>query len=69
MSWDDLRRLWRLRRELLKASLTIRGERRKTSRRVEDSLRLAALAKDGFSTYLEVIKACGTERVLRLRKR
>ncbi len=69
LSWDDLRRFWRLRRDLLKASLTMRGRHRKTSRRVEDSLRLAALARDGFNTYLEVVKACGTERVLRLRKR
>ncbi len=68
LSWDDLRRFWRLRRDLLKASLTMRGRHRRTSRQVKDSLRLAALAREGFNTYLEVVKACGTERVLRLRK-
>ena len=69
LRWDELRKFWGVRRELLKASLTLRRRHRRTSRRLEDSLRLAALARDRFNAYLEVVKACGTERVLRLRKR
>lgn len=69
MRWDNLKRFWRLRRELLKASLTLREKHRKTSRKLEDSLRLAALARKGFNTYLEVVEICGIRRVLRLRKR
>jgi|GEM_PF-2803636 len=69
LRWDDLKRFWRLRRELLKASLTLRGRHRKTSRSLKDSLRLATLAREGFSTYLEVVEVCKEGRVLRLRKR
>jgi len=69
LSWDEIRGFWRLRRELLKASLALRVERRRTSRRIEDSLRLAALAREGFRTYLEVVRVCGRERELRLRRR
>ena len=58
-----------MRKELLKVSLTTRGYHRKTSRELRDSLRLALLARECFNSYLEVVKACGRERVLRLRKR
>lgn len=68
LRWDSLKRFWRLRRELLKASLNLRGKYRKTSRRLEDSLRLTALAREGFDTYLEVVEVCGTRRVLRLKR-
>ncbi len=69
LCWDSLKRFWRLRRELLKASLTLRGKHRRTSRGLEDSLRLAALAREGFNTYLEVVEVCRVERVLRLKRK
>ncbi len=67
LGWDELRGFWRLRRELLKESLRIRERCRRVSRSVEDSLKLALLAREGFKKRLEVVEFCGSVRVLRMR--
>ncbi len=67
LSWDDLVRLRDRRRDLLKASLLLRSRFRRCSRGLDDSLRLAKLAFEGFMTYFEVIRSCGVVRELRMR--
>ncbi len=67
LSWDDLMRLRSKRRDLLKASLLLRSRFRGCSRSLENSLRLAKLAIEGFITYFEVIRYCGVMRELRMR--
>ena len=54
-------------REIFKIVYSTRG-RFRTTRRIEDSLRLARLARELVNAYIEVIEWCGERRVLRLKK-
>lgn len=65
----DLEELWRSRRELLRLSLRLRPShiRRRVRRSIEDSLKLALLAKEASELFLEVI-SWKKKRVLKLKK-
>jgi hypothetical protein len=55
-------------REVFKLTYIIRGRFRTTKRSIEETLRLARLARELLETYLEVVVWEGEKRVLKLRK-
>jgi len=55
-------------REIFKIIYSTRGRFRTTRRSIEDSLRLARLARELVNAYVEVVEWCGERRVLKLRK-
>ncbi len=67
LGWEELKSLWRWRRELLKASLTARPRFRRSRRSLGDAAKLAQLAREGFEAMFEVVELRGRERVLRMR--
>lgn len=65
---EDLESFWRFRKELLKLSLLTRPShvRRRVRRSIEDSIKLALLAREASELFLEVISWRG-RRILKLR--
>ncbi len=68
LSWEDIERMRRYRRELIKRELSkVPRPKRRRPRPKEEVLRLAALAEEAFKAWFEVVECRERKRVLRMR--
>lgn len=68
LSWEDIERMRRLRRELIKRELAKEPRpKRRRPRPKEEILRLASIAARAFNEWFEVVECRERKRVLRMR--
>lgn|GEM_PF-5518565 len=68
LSWEDLKRLQRYRRDLMRRELAVRTKpRRRRPRQEEKVLKLAGIAAEAFRAWFEVVECRKERRVLRMK--
>jgi len=68
LNWEDIERMRRYRRELMKRELTKAPRpRRRRPRPKEEVLKLAAIAAEAFKAWFEVVECRGRRRILKMR--